>query len=196
MHAQENIQTVTIQEIDTVPERDPYVNLSGHSSYTEFWLDPRDRTCGVSQEYKTHSTTMDIWHGLVLTWPVTGHPHETTMRWWITESMADLERLCDSFEKVWNGNNMVGQYTDEGKRIIQEIEEELKDDLILPNYYEFWELGAWLDNSMHEITAQTTDEQLKDLAGAWEPPGDTILDGDILKYITERRDNLVADEEE
>lgn len=196
MHAQENTQTLTIVKIDTVPEYDPYVNLSGHSSYTEFWLDPRDRTCGVTQEYRTNSMPMDEWHKLVLTWRVFGHPHPDTMRQWITESMHDLMRLCDGFEDVWDGHNVVGRYTEEAQKVIAEIEQKLGDDMILPNYYEFWEVGAWLEQSMHEITAQTTDEELANLAGAWEPTDDIILDGDILKYITGHRDNLVADEEE
>lgn len=195
MHAQENVQIVNIQGIDTTPERDPYVNLEGHSSYTEFWLDPRDRTCGVRQEYRDNATPADEWHGLVLTWRVTGHPHEDTMRQWIMESMAQLEGICNGFEEVWDGSNMVGRYTDEAQNLIQEIEKELEDSLILPNYYEFWEVGAWLEQSMHEITAQTTDDELANLADAWEPTDGIIVDGDILAYITQHRDNLVADEE-
>jgi hypothetical protein len=183
-------QTITIENIATKPEHDPYTNIEGVVSKTTLKLDPRDRTVWVTQEYNDNSTLMDEWNGLVLTWGIPGHPSENGMREWINERMTDLTTICDGFEAHWNGNNIVGRLTDEARGTKESLEFLLDQDAGPANYYETWTVDSWLEMSLDEITADMTDEQLKEFADGVEPDSSTIVEGDILKYITDHRDNL------
>jgi|GEM_PF-3089020 len=185
--------TLTIETISTKPERDPYTNIDGIMSKTTLKLDPRDRTVWVTQEYNDNATPSDEWNGLILTWGVPSHPTETAMRQWITESMGVLITICDGFESRWNGSNHVGSLSEEARAAKEAIEFEFDNDGGPTNYYETWDVEAWLESSMNEITATTTDEQLADLAEQWQPDASTIVIGDILSYITQHRDNLKWD---
>jgi hypothetical protein len=188
--------TITIERINTKPEHDPYTNIGGIASRTTLKLDPRDRTVWVTQEYNDNSTPMDEWHNLVLTWRVNSYPRETEMREWITDNLDTLTTICDGFEAHWNGNNIVGRYTDEARAAAESIEFLFDNDGGPINYYEFWTVESWLESSRDEITADMTDEQLQELAGEWEGTDDIVMDGSILDFITEIRDTLKYEQEE
>lgn len=181
--------TITIESIFTKPEHDPYTNIEGIVSKTYLKLDPRDRTAWVTQEYQDNSTPIDEWNGLILTWKIYGHPSENDMRQWIEDNMDVLVAICDGFEVVWNGNNHVGSL-DDNARFLKESIEFLFDNGGLINYYESWTVEDWLDSSINEISAEMTNEQLKEFAKRAEPDNSILVDGNILEYITQRRDTL------
>lgn len=188
--------TITIENISTKPEHDPYTNIDGIVSKTMLKLDPRDRTIWVTQEYNDNSTLMDEWNGLVLTWGIPGHPSEAGMTEWINEHMSDFNTICDGYEVHWNGSNQVGRLTDEARAAKEGIEFLLDQDAGPANYYEVWTVDSWLEMSLSEITADMTDEQLKEWADGAEPDSSTIVEGDILTYITDRRDTLKWEQEQ
>lgn len=185
--------TITVGKIDTQPVHDPYVNIEGIVSKTFLKLDPRDRTVWVTQEYNDNSTLADEWHGLVLTWGVNSHPSEVDMRNWIDDNMDSLINICAGYEVHWTGSNMTGRLTEDARSIVEAIEFEFDNDGGPRNYYETWDVESWVDNSLHEITADTTDEQLAALAEEWQPDRGTIVLGDILETITAHRDELKAE---
>lgn len=189
--------SIEIKGIETKPEHDPYVNIDGVVSHTIFWLDPRDNTCGVAQEYQSNSTTMDRWHSRELCWLVVGHPSENEMREWIQENMEVLEEICAGHSVEWNGNNMVGIMTKRAQDLSDQIEQELESGTGFVNFYSSWTVESWIGQSQGEIKAGMTDEELKDLAELWEPFGTDVLVGrkTILEYITDLRDNLRFEEE-
>lgn len=186
-------KTITIENIVTKPEPDPYHTSTGGISRTYLKLDPRDLTVWVTQEYNDNSTPSDEWHGLILTWRVPGHPTETSMRQWINESMDALTTICDGFESRWDGSNHVGSLSEEARVAKETIEFGFDNDGGPANYYETWDVESWLESSMNEITANTTDEQLADFAEQWQPDASTIVIGDTFTYITQHRDNLKRD---
>lgn len=189
-------QSITIKRIDTIPERDPYVNIDGVVSRTFLKLDPRDRTVRVTQEYQDNSTLANEWNGLVLTWNVNSHPSEPDMRQWITDNLVTLTAICDGFEVHWNGSNHIGRLTDDARALVETIQFEFDNDAGPTNHYETWTVDSWLESSMDEITANMTDEQLAvwaDAVGADATADNIILLGDILEYITQHRDNLKWD---
>src|SRR5690606_14299548 len=99
---------ITIGAINTRPEYDPYVRLPGWASRTELWLDPRDRTCGISQEYRDGATPIDVYNGHVLTRRIDAYPNEEAARQALEGSADLLLRICDGYESHWNGNSHVG----------------------------------------------------------------------------------------
>lgn len=180
--------TVKIKNINTKPESDPYHFDTGGISHTVFWLDPESRECGVDQEYRTNSTSIQRWNGRELYWFVPDFPSETDMRKWIEGNMPLLEEICDGYECVWNGQNHVGELSDAARQNQEDIEREL-DSGYLGNYWEVYSVDDWLDPVLSEITAETTDEQLVDLAEQWSEDHNVVLVGrmSILEYITEVR---------
>lgn len=186
-----------ILEIDTKPEHDPYQNIDGIVSRTILKLDPRDRTVWVTQEYLDNSTLMDEWNGLVLTWDVQSHPLESVMRKWIEENLEGLEIICRGFTNHWNGNNRVGMYDLDAHAAIEAIRDELDNDGGPVNYYEHYIAEEWVYDSLDQLTAEMTDEELADLAEQWEPTGDVILVGrqSILDVLKSRRNDLLWEKE-
>lgn len=193
--------TLTIGSIVTKPEHDPYTNISGIVSKTVLKLDPRDMTVWVTQEYNDNSTPSDEWHGLVLTWSVQGHPVESSMREWIDEHMAELQRICDGYESVWDGSNHIGRLTDDARTVKEAIEFELNNGEGLFTHYEYWSVESWLESTMSDIAADTTDEALRAMASEAITALDSnqILDTDedgAYKHLADHRDNLKWDAEQ
>lgn len=154
---------ITVKTIVTKPEADPYHRDTRGISHTVLWLDPRDRTCGVSQEYRTNSTSSDVWHNRVLEFSVSDYPTEDVMREWIEERMADLVAICDGHEVEWDGSNQVGRLTEDARAIRKSLEFEL-DNGSLREYYEYWSVEDWTDSMTGDIAADTTDEDLRRMA--------------------------------
>lgn len=108
--------TIEIRGINTKPEHDPYHLDTGGTTQTVFWLDPESRICGVDQEYRTNSTSMERWHGRELDWFVADHPSETDMQEWVAGNIPLLEEICDNYTVEWDGNNHIGYLDDIAKQ--------------------------------------------------------------------------------
>lgn len=113
---------IAIGKIKTRPLDDPYVNIEGVKSRTFLKLDPRSRTVWVEQEYQDNATPMSEWNSLIVTWCVHSRPTQKSMRQWIVDNMNLLQTICGGFEKHWNGNNMVGRYSEQARIAIENIE--------------------------------------------------------------------------
>lgn len=187
---------IKIKSIDTTPEHDPYANIEGVVSRTFLKLDPEAREAWVTQEYQDNSTSMREWNGLVISWCVNSHPSEADMRQWIETYDAELTTICNGFERRWNGSNHVGSLSEEAHVTFDSIEWLFDNDAGPDNYYEVWTVESWLDGSLNQISADMSDEQLAEFAEAAEPGSEIVVLGDILKYLTQHRDNLEADQED
>lgn len=191
-----NIPTITVQSIKTKPEHDPYTNISGIVSRTYLKLDPRDHTVWVTQEYNDNSTPSDEWHGLVLTWQVPGHPTESAMREWIDDNLGNLMRICSGFVSHWDGSNHVGRLNDDARATREAIEFELDNgDGLFASYYEHWSVEDWTDSMLSDISATTTDKELRQMANDAITSLDSnqILDDDedgVYRYFAKLRDEL------
>jgi hypothetical protein len=189
---QETKTMITIKQIDTRPQHDPYVNIAGHTSYSEFWLDARDGECGVSQEYRTNSTTFDVYHGHVRTHRLDGHPSEIDIRRDL-EAHADLiQRVLAGYESHWNGNNHAARYTPDAEAAWEMLCRFLDSN---QTYYEYWDVEDYIQYVMEdEVTAQTTDDEIRKLAETWAMTDPHIvLSGDVddmVSIATAYRDGL------
>jgi len=188
---------VAVLTVETMPEHDPYVNLSGHSSTTTLHIDPRDRTCWVTQEYKTNSMLMTTYHGLTLERQIAGYPDADKVREWLTIGNGQelLRAVCDGFDTHWTGHNMVGNYTDEALAALETLSNALdyEGESIFGSVYEFWSLEDLVIAYDWGVTAETSDEKLDEIisnVNATIRSERYIPDGDVGIYLRSERERM------
>lgn len=185
-------QEVRITGVSTKPK------LWGFNiTHGEFWLDCRDRTCGVTQEYNYGGTPQEIYYGHVRTFRLDGHPKEEHVLSDLERYQTLLQRVCDGYESVWSGNNHVASYTQDADEAWDQLCRILGAN---QNYYEFWDIQDWVDPVMcEEIHADTTDEEIRQLAAEWVMTDPQVILGggedDIVELATEYRNELKGTEE-
>jgi len=199
LYQENNMSDITIGKIDTIPQFDPY-RRTGQPSATVVELDPQRRLVTVDQEYDSGSTSMERWHGHVITWRVDGHPQEEDMRQWLEDHMPQFAVICDSHSVEWNGNNHVGRMTDEASEAEAAIDRELAQGW--PPFdpeqgWSLWDARDWLQDMPAEWSpVGRSDEQLEALAAEIEDNarGDRIILYDTLTVLTEIRDETQDDD--
>ena len=182
-----------IAEIDTTPQLDPYHRNTGGETRTCFWIDPRSKKIGISQEYDTNSCSMDEWNGLVISRYLSVRPAEDETRLELTDNDL-VSRVIDGWDSDWNGNNIVGNLNDDAQTALEELIDNLES---LPeNPIVIWGCEEWYGNcSAGELglTSETTNEEIKKLAEEYESDAkndNVILADDLEDYLTERRNQL------
>lgn len=191
-----------VVKIETIPEEDPFHADTGGITYTELEIQP-DGKIFVTQQCNNNSTSMDVWHGVVMTATIP-HVDENHLREFLTGN-EDIQKIIDGMDTVWNGSNHVGKHTDEAWELFESLVKEISS---WGNFYCMWRAEDWFGHNTPEelgITEKTTDEQLKNLSEELQqtPEDGEVIDGvraivdkyDVLEYITELRDELVRDEE-
>ena len=191
--------TYKIVKINTVPEEDPY---TGGTTYTELEIQA-DGKIFVTQECRTGSTSMDIWNGVVLT---AGIPHVDgeNLREFLTNN-DDVQKIINGMDTIWNGSNHVGHHSKESLELFDELVQDINS---WGDFYMRWTADYWLGQITPDelgISAKTTDADLEKIAKELKQTpenGDgidaycAIVDeDDILEYITELRDDLIAEDE-
>ena len=91
-----------------------------------------------------------------------------------------------------------GKMTDDAAEAEEALEDLLyrHSDLYIDDSWTTWDVGEWLQAGLSEITAETTDEELKALAKDLHRTARSEcvrLVGDVLDYITEDRDEKAAE---
>lgn len=189
---------VVITSIDTVPERDCYVNLEGHSTFTVLHLDPQGRKAHVFQEQKTGSTLITVWHGKELQYRISGHPDEEELRNFLITGRGQrlLRTICNGHGIEWDGSNMIGRMTPEAIDAAEELQAALME---FESKYEFWNASDWLyPGAEQRVTARTTDEELAQIASEFEAIAEAdnvVLDEGVLPWLTRYRNELQDEEE-
>lgn len=184
-----------IVSIETIPQHDPYLNQSHGETWTALWIDPQDRKAKISQEYKTGATPSPIWHGLEIQRPIINRPDEARASEYLAgqDAQALLARICDGHTIDWDGNNRVGNLSDDANAALEELVSNLEE---LPETdWTLWELDAWLDSVevLPEMTGADLDALVADLKNT-AAHEHVVVDGDMLDYLTRRRDDLRADD--
>lgn len=177
----------TITSIDTKPEHDPYVNISGICSGTYLVISPEDNTVKVEQQYQDNSTPSMQWHGREFVIAIDGHPHPRNMKKWIKDEIYSIQSVFDGYKCVWDGNNHVVRLTTDARHNLEYLEQTAFSRI--PNYYEYWTMDDWTQELTLSITAETTDEELAELADEITPADNfIILDENPLQWLTAKRD--------
>lgn len=181
---------IAVMSVDTIPVRDMMQNIGGVPTWTMFELDPQARRCWVTQEMSDNSTSVALWHGRNLSCKIAGHPAELEITNYLNgEGQALMQTVCNGHSVEWDGSNHVGHMTDDALAAWDELQADLEN---ITDYYSLIDLHEWMSGDV-EITGEETDGELQSLAediiGEAAEDG-VILDGDVLEYLTELRDEL------
>lgn len=204
-------ERVKIEGIDVVPGTDPYRRDSGGLMGIELWINPEERRAGVGQYFPGQAVDADKWHNRIITARLGGDdqldtegpntlPEADALRAYLESATGQelLSTVCDKHDIDWNGHNMVGHLPDVGQQAL--------DDLVnaifqLPAIeWQVWaDIGDYYFYARREvISAETTDEEIVSLAEQWDAEAfdeHVIVDGDLVEYLTELRDELRGEEE-
>ena len=141
--------------------------------------------------------------------------HRRTLRWGIPALTADAanallaeiaplaERVVAGYERTWDGNNHVGEYTDDAQEAIEAIRDlcdRARADADELSTVQVWDAGDWFGGigrweaqcEALGITAETTDDELLAIADAAEVEaadnGVDVLNGvrDHLEWLREK----------
>lgn len=190
---------VAITRIETRPEYDAYVNLPGRPTYTALFIDPARRVATVTQQQRTNSTTMSIYHGVHLETTIYGHPDEGELRDYLEQGAGQelLQDIVYGHTVDWDGQNHVGSLSEDAAAAWDELKRDMNN--YHDSKYSFWEAGEWLlEGARSVVTAQTTDEELAEWADAWMSHAqaeNVVLDEAALDWLTNYRDQLREEEE-
>jgi len=146
-----------------------------------------------------NAVPMPVWHNRCLRWPIPALREGAAIEL-LKEILPLAERVVAGYESVWDGNNHVGEYTDDAQDAQGEIGlacDATCDDT--DTHLQVWEAGDWLSGigtraqqAEHlGITATSTDEQLalkleKEQEKA-EDDGIDEVEG-LESYLSELRD--------
>lgn len=194
-------RVVTIGDVDTVPEHDPYHEGQCTPTTTQLWIDPRDNTVGVSQELDGNATPMDEYHARILTKGLDDdyRPEQDALKTFLesTRGQELLAQICAAHSIEWDGNNLVGEMTEDGWDALAALTDEINE---LPSHqWGLWRAEEWLNDYATEyIDADTTPEKIAELAADLEEEakGDhIILDEDVSEFLTSFQSELKEKEE-
>lgn len=155
-------EPIRVLGIEGLPSIDPYHRTTGRLTAPVFKLDPRDRTCWLTQHQDSGMTPMSEWHGLVLAWSVeraadwgdrcgahdpdegVGYDEAVVRAYLESPSVqALLAAVCDGHTVEWDGNNHVGDLSEAANRAFGQVLDGLA--ALPPQYESVWTEG-WLDD--------------------------------------------------
>ena len=184
---------ITIEPVegeDDLYDFDPY---RGSSTGAWLWLDCASRTlsCRCASRDRT-GMPAGVWHGLALRWQLPALTADAANA--LMEDVADAAaRVCEGFERAWDGHNFVGRYNDDARDAQDEISRAIERrepwdprDVIDP-----WDAADWLralgglarQGAELGITADTTDDELDAIAARVEE--EAAADGQRVRGVRE-----------
>ena len=164
-----SIKIIPTKESDVIPPEDPYHADTGGLSYTVLKLDGEERKAYVMQEYNDNSTNSDEWHGrtavIRLDYDNCYHIAENIDKYLNGDGQKLLDEIFNAYRSDWNQqSNLIGSWD---ANLISQLEEELK--YLDKNCVELWTAEEWCADAMPEISADTTDKELRVFADDLEP---------------------------
>lgn len=118
---------VAILSCNAKPLVDPFHRDTRGRTTTTLWINYREQTCGLRQDWKDYSTTSDEWHSLVATIGIDPaedaelDPQAVLKYLQSDDGQSLLNRICDGHTIAWNGSNLVGTKSDDAEEALQEI---------------------------------------------------------------------------
>jgi len=180
----------TIEGIDCVPQPDPF-NDNRTPTSTVLVVSPQNRSLLIEQQRKTGGTDYKVFLRHRYEFWIKGHPKQQWLEEFITKNIGVFERIADGHVVRWNGSNHVGVLSDDGKDALHEIEYQIERAFDLSDsYYKFWDIEDWFRGGVPEVGADSTDEELKELALRLESEAEAqhvVMNHEILSYLEQVR---------
>jgi hypothetical protein len=201
--------TDTDTDITVIPVEDHtalYHRYPGQTSAQDCHVELDCETRTLSASYDTeigNALPSAVWHGRVRWYGI------PTLRADAADALLDrlaplAARVCDGYERVWDGSNHVGQLDAdalEAEEAIVDLCDKARqhgDEIVI------WAAADWLDRSLHTpqgigLRADMTDDEIGALAERLqsEAQSDEVdeIEG-LVAYLREWRDDLAAEQDE
>lgn len=167
-----------------------YCQYSGQSAAQDAYvlIDPATGEVTTDINYEVgNAVTSDIWHGLVKRVAIPNTLRADHIPAYVAEVIAIAEPACEGFETQWDGNNWVGVYpnwNEDTDAALNDIYNEWANDE--QANWQVYDVADWLGNLSNAEIAELDAEAVEEDA---EREG-VILEGDIERYIAERREEM------
>ena len=133
-----------------------------------------------------------VWHGLTLRWQLPALTADAANA--LMGDIADAAgRVCDGFERAWDGHNFVGRYDEDAREAQDEISRaiERREPWDPRDVIEPWDAADWLgalgglarQGEELGIAADTTDDELNTIADRVEE--EAAADGQRVRDVIE-----------
>lgn len=163
-------------------EEDPFNNHYQADIYLS--VDWENEEVGVETYYRDNSTPGDVWHGLRRLIKLPNNVDPRYLKDDVDELLARIESIREGYESYYDGHNNRGRLSDEATQELHSLEYEI-EQIPYKHFHLFedgglWDADEWFVDRVNEITAETTDEEIKDLAESYEYDA-KISDGVIIR---------------
>jgi len=122
----------------------------------------------------------------------------------VEDLMNKINEIATGYETVWNGSNWIGSFTGDARADLDELERKIEQDgHSLFSGMEsggLWDVVDWIQDNPDEITSETTDDELRDIADSYiddaRSSGVVISGGRdaVTEHFTEIRDRLIEEQ--
>jgi hypothetical protein len=93
------------------------------------YLDPEDSELSADWSGEVgNSIPESVFHGILRRYPVSPYLSASEINKLMEELKPLALRVCEGYEKVWNGNNHVGSLTDDASEADEEMERLCRDE--------------------------------------------------------------------
>lgn len=171
--------------------------ISPQPCYVE--LDCDNRTLSASYDAEIGpAVPVRVWHHRIIRFQIPCLTDEAVNDL-LDEIAEDASAICEGYERVWDGNNHVGRFTEDADGLIQALNERCQGPWDERSTINVWHAGDWYepvtDIDLCEelgLTANTTDDELNEMAAAEEENAEDEgfrLNG-TEEYLRDIRDRL------
>lgn len=192
------------------------VEVEGNALHRQYAGQHKAQPCYVSLDCASGRLTAEydpeignvrsfaVCHGHVQRWsiPVLSADAANSL---LAEILPYAERVVAGYERVWDGNNHVGEYSEDAQEAIESIRDlcdRARADADEHSTVQVWDAGDWFGGigrweaqcEALGITAETTDDELRAIEAAAEVEaannGVDVLNGvrDHLEWLREKAD--------
>ncbi len=198
----------TIQKYKNVTdliEEDPFNNHNQAEIFLS--VDWENEEIGVETYYRDNSTPGDVWHCLRSLIKLPNNVDPRYLKDDVDELLPRIESIRAGYESYHDGHNIKGRLSDEATQELYSLEYEI-EQIPYKHFHLFedgglWDADEWFVDRVNEITAETTDDEIKDLAKSYEYDA-KVADGviirggldAIIRHFKNQRDELIDKAEE
>jgi len=183
--------------INTVTEN-LYLRYPGQSTAQDVFLEvnPGEDTISVKINAETGSAVPAyVWHGIVLRYPLNVIPSVEAANTLLAEVAALAARIIAGHDTKWNGRNYQGFLNADASAASEEMESITThmDDSDQQPVWDMDFLARDLAGDLEKITADTTDQEIADLAAEIEKNAEdegAVVDLDLRRKFSGWRQQL------
>lgn len=192
-------EIVKIKTVDATPRR-----IGRFLTYSELWINPLEYSCGVEQRNSRDTRTSEVIFRVILTYDICEdfrlRVSSDELKKYLLSSSAQelLIRVCKGWSNEFKGTFWYGNLDMDGSSAVDKLLSDITDLPHTDPYSEPSLLSAeeWIDRSIADVSAVTTDSELEELADIFEnnasKMGAIIVNG-IYNLVKKWRDEAVGE---